>query len=113
MAELVGQTMKPNAGVDSKNYLSALLGHDKKGRDYVIEFSGSLSASTGTWKYITPDKGGAFMKLTQTETGNAPVDQLYNLQKDRGEKNNVAEQNPEMVKKLKAILNLEKKKANH
>ncbi len=36
-------------------------------------------------KYITPNKGAAFMKLTRTETGNAPVDQLYNLKKDRGE----------------------------
>ena len=38
------------------------------------------------------------MKLTRTETGNAPVDQLYNLKKDRGEKENLAEKYPEKVK---------------
>lgn len=108
MAQLVGQPMKPDAGVDSKNQLPALLGKDNKGRAYVIESSGSLSVSTGTWKYITPNKGAAFMKLTQTETGNAPADQLYNLKQDRGEKNNVAEQNPEMVKRLKDIIQKER-----
>ena len=50
------------------------------------------------------------MKLTQTETGNAPIEQLYNQKKDRGEKNNLAEQYPEKVEKLKAILEQEKAK---
>lgn len=112
MANLVGQKMQPEAGVDSQDHLSAFLGKDRKGRDYVMEFSGSLSASTGTWKYITPNKGGAFMKLTQTETGNALVDQLYNLKNDRGEQKNVAEQNPEQVKILKTIIQKEKQKTS-
>ena len=110
MAELVGQEMQPGAGVDSQNQLKAFLGTDRKGRDYVIEASGSLSVSDGAWKYITPNKGAAFMKLTRTETGNAPVDQLYNLKKDRGEKENLAEKYPEKVKAMKAIL--EREKAN-
>ena len=110
MAELVGQEMQSGAGVDSQNQLKAFLGTDRKGRDYVIEASGSLSVSDGAWKYITPNKGAAFMKLTRTETGNAPVDQLYNLKKDRGEKENLAEKYPEKVKAMKAIL--EREKAN-
>ena len=110
MAELVGQEMQPGAGVDSQNQLKAFLGTDRKGRDYVIEASGSLSVSDGAWKYITPNKGAAFMKLTRTETGNAPGDQLYNLKKDRGEKENLAEKYPEKVKAMKAIL--EREKAN-
>ena len=49
MAELVGQEMQPGAGVDSQNQLKAFLGTDRKGRDYVIEASGSLSVSDGAW----------------------------------------------------------------
>ena len=45
-----------------------------------------------------------------TDPGNAPVDQLYNLKKDRGEKENLAEKYPEKVKAMKAIL--EREKAN-
>lgn len=110
MAALVGQKMQSGAGVDSRNQLSAFLGRDRKGRDYVVEASGSLSISTGEWKYITPNKGAAFMKLTQTETGNAPVDQLYNIKEDRGEKVNVAEKYPEKVKEMKQLLEMEKVK---
>ena len=110
MAALVGQEMQPGTGVDSRNQLKAFLGTDRRGRDYVVESSGSLSVSDGTWKYITPNKGASFMRLTQTETGNAPIEQLYNLKKDRGEKNNLAEQYPEKVEKLKAILEQEKAK---
>lgn len=108
MANLVGQ--EKQVGMDSQNQLKALLGTDRKGREYVIESAGSLSVSDGAWKYITPNKGAAFDKLTQTEMGNAPIDQLYNLQKDRGEKVNLAEQNLEKVKALKAILEAERAK---
>lgn len=105
MAHLVGQEKK--AGVDSQNQLKALLGTERKGRAYVIESAGSLSISDGTWKYITPNNGAAFDKLTQTEMGNAPANQLYNLKKDRGEKVNLAEQHPEKVQQLKALLKSE------
>lgn len=108
MTNLVGQ--KELVGSDSQNQLKALLGVDHKGRDYIIESSGSLSISDGTWKYIAPNKGGAFAKLTQTETGNAPIDQLYHLKKDRGEKINVATQHPKKVSNLKMILEGEKNK---
>ena len=54
--------------------------------------------------------GSAYNKLTNTELGNDPNDQLYNLKEDIGEKNNVAEQYPDKVKELKAII--EKEKAN-
>ena len=110
MAALVGQKMQPGAGIDSRDQLKALLGTDSKGRDYIVEASSALSVSDGTWKYITPNNGAAFLKLTQTETGNNKEDQLYDLSKDKGEKNNIAKQNPKKVAKLKAILEKEKAK---
>ena len=110
MAELVGGKMETGHGVDSRNQLKALLGEDAKGRDYVVEQAGSLAVSTGEWKYISPSKGAAYNKLTNTELGNNKEGQLYNLKQDIGEKKNLAAEHPEIVAKLKAILEEEKAK---
>ena len=110
MEKLTGQDMGETAGIDSQDYLAILTGEDKKGRDYVIESSGSLSISDGEWKYITPNKGPAYNKLTNTELGNSTDDQLYNLSEDVGEKQNVAEKYPDKVKEMKRILEQEKQK---
>lgn len=110
MEKLTGQDMGEAAGMDSQNYLATLTGEDKKGRDYVIEASGSLSISDGEWKYITPNKGPAYNKLTNTELGNSEDEQLYNLHEDVGEKQNVAKRYPDKVKEMKQILEQEKQK---
>lgn len=110
MEKLTGQDMGETAGIDSQDYLAILTGEDKKGRDYVIESSGSLSISDGEWKYITPNKGPAYNKLTNTELGNSTDDQLYKLSEDVGEKQNVAEKYPDKVKEMKRILEQEKQK---
>lgn len=110
MEKLTGQDMGETAGIDSQDYLAILTGEDKKGRDYVIESSGSLSISDGEWKYITPNKGPAYNKLTNTELGNSTDDQLYNLSEDVGEKQNVAKKYPDKVKEMKRILEQEKQK---
>lgn len=110
MAKLVGKELQPGAAPDSKDYLSAFLGEDNKGREYVIEAAGSLSVSDGNWKYIKPSKGAAYAKETNTELGNDKAEQLYNLKEDIGEKNNVAAQNPEVVERLKNILEKERNK---
>ena len=43
-------------------------------------------------------------KNTNTELGNDPKPQLYNLHDDSGEQHNLADQEPERVKKLAALL---------
>ena len=106
---LVSQ-LENGAGPDSRNQLDAFLGKDNKGRDYIIEQAGSLSVSDGEWKYIAPSKGAAYNKLTNTELGNNKEAQLYNLKQDIGEKKNLAAEHPEIVAKLKAILEKEKDK---
>ena len=52
-----------------------------------------------------PGRGARFNQNTNTETGNNPQPQLYNLGDDLGETRNLAEQNPEKVKELAASLN--------
>ena len=59
------------------------------------------------WKYIPANNGRAYDDLTDIELGNSEVDQLYNLKNDRGEKVNLATQHPEVVARLKAILQKE------
>ena len=48
--------------------------------------------------------------MTNIELGNSKEEQLYNLKQDIGEKKNLAAEHPEIVAKLKAILEKEKAK---
>jgi arylsulfatase A-like enzyme len=89
---------------DSKDELDALLSRDDQGRSYLIEQAGTLAVIKDNWKYIEPNNGPAYAELTATELGNAPVQQLYDLSKDIGEKSNVAKQYPDKVKELREIL---------
>jgi arylsulfatase A-like enzyme len=104
LASLTGQKLEGDAAPDSFNELSALLGQSKKGRPYVIEHAGSLSVLQDGWKYIAPSKGPKMNKNTNTELGNDPNPQLYNLHEDAGEQHNLAGQEPERVKKMAALL---------
>ena len=108
MSEFLGISLTEEKKRDSRGQLPAWCGKDKKGRDYVIEHAGSLAISDGMWKYISPSKKKAYEKLTNTELGNNPEDQLYFLKKDIGEKTNLAGEYPEKVKGLKKILEMEK-----
>ena len=108
MSEFLGISLTEEKKRDSRGQLPACCGKDKKGRDDVIEHAGSLAISDGMWKYISPSKKKAYEKLTNTELGNNPEDQLYFLKKDIGEKTNLAGEYPEKVKGLKKILEMEK-----
>ncbi|MCC8146651.1 MAG: arylsulfatase [Bacteroidales bacterium] len=110
LAKLIDKPVPEGTAVDSQDQLAALLGEDKKGRDYVIEKAGSISVTTGEWKYIAPNNGAAYSRWTNTELGNDKQPQLYNLSEDIGEKNNVAEEYPEKVNELMNILEREKNK---
>ncbi len=110
LAELVGIDLAEARKFDTQNQLPAWLGNDFKGRDYVIGAASSLTVLTSEWKYIEPNKGNAYSLHTNTELGNNPEDQLYNITIDRGEYDNVAVENPLMVKFMKQILEEEKAK---
>ncbi len=86
--------------------LNALLGKSKTGREYVVEqaLNNTLSLVQGNWKYIEPNNGQKINKNTDTELGNNPEPQLYNLKEDVGETKNMAEANPKKLKELEGIL---------
>lgn len=98
MATLINAQKPAGAASDSRNQLAALLGKNQKGREYIIESSGTLAVSTGEWKYIPGRNGGKKQVPAQ----------LYHLKEDIGEKKNVADKYPEKVKELDAILQKEK-----
>lgn len=105
-ASMAGQKLSSDAAPDSFDQLNTLLGKSKTGRDWIVEHAsnGRLSLIKGDWKYIEPGPGVKVYMSTNTESGNDPLPQLYNLRTDLGEKNNVAEQNPLIVKELTDLL---------
>jgi arylsulfatase A-like enzyme len=103
-ASLTGQSLSNDEAPDSQNYLSTLLGLSKTGREWLVEHSGRLTIIKGDWKFIEPGTGVKLQVNTNTETGNDPLPQLYDLKTDIGEKNNLASQNPLIVKDLTDIL---------
>lgn len=91
---------------DSENVLYALMDKTDQGRKILVEQGGAVSIIKGDWKYITLSKGPANTGslLTNIETGNSSLPQLYNLKDDIGEKNNLSEKYPEKVKEMSALL---------
>jgi len=57
-----------------------------------------------SWSAGPAGSGQAIMTNTATETGEAPVDQLYDLAQDLGETKNLAAQHPKRVKAMAAPL---------
>jgi arylsulfatase A-like enzyme len=103
-ASLTGQSLSNNDAPDSFNNINILLGKSDADRKWLVEHSGRLTIIKGDWKYIEPGPGVKLQVNTNTETGNDPLPQLYNLKTDLGEKNNVSSQNPAIVKELTELL---------
>jgi arylsulfatase A-like enzyme len=98
LATLTGQkTLPDDASPDSMNVLPALLGNSRSGRQRLVEHADALSLIEGDWKLIEPSNRPKMNKNTNTELGNDPQPQLYNLGSDPGEKRDVAAQHPERV----------------
>jgi arylsulfatase A-like enzyme len=103
-ASLTGQSLAKGDAPDSFNYINTLLGKSETGREWLVEHASRLTVIKGNWKFIEPGQGVKLQVNTNTETGNDPLPQLYNLKNDLGEKNNVASQNPAIVKELTELL---------
>jgi arylsulfatase A-like enzyme len=103
---LAGTVLPEGAAPDSHDNLNTLLGKTNTGREWVVEhaLNGRLSIIRGDWKLIEPGQGVKVLANTNTETGNDPLPQLYNLKTDIGEKNNVAPGNMDIVKELTDLL---------
>ena len=105
-AEMLNVRLPEGAAPDSEPMLKAWTGKQKKGREWLVlqNAQNNLSVTDGRWKYLRPGNGPAYLKAVNIELGNSKEPQLYDLKKDPKEKNNVAGQNPELVKKMAAQL---------
>ncbi len=99
-AALTGQTLGRRDGPDSLEAMGALLGESQTGRDQLVEQAGALSLITGRWKLISASAGPKVNAETNTELGNDPQPQLYDLSADLGEQRNVAAEHPDVVRDL-------------
>lgn len=89
---------------DSEDILPALLGKSDKGREeLVVQGMKETAYRNGNWSLILPHEGPKMVPWgVKNETGFDINVQLYNLADDIGQKINIADQKPEMVKKLTA-----------
>ncbi|TKG97252.1 arylsulfatase [Puteibacter caeruleilacunae] len=98
LAQLVGSDIKT---ADSEPMLDVLMGKKDEGRkELVLEATSRTALRMGDWMLIPPYKGAAVNKWVNIELGNDKGYQLYNLKEDIGEKNNLADSNPEKLKEM-------------
>ncbi|MDR2171154.1 MAG: arylsulfatase [Planctomycetaceae bacterium] len=103
-AALTNQKIPETAIPDSENILPALIGETNQGRKNLVLAAHTQSLRHGTQKIILPNKKGRKITAhTHIETGNDPNPQLYDLKNDLGEKNNLAEKQPEQWNNLHKI----------
>jgi len=100
-AHLIGTK---ESSTDSENILDAFLGKSEKGRAHlIIEATGKTALRSGDWLYIPAYEGKNFREEVGIEVGNFPYEQLYNLTKDQGQQNNLANSNPEKRNEMKTL----------
>ena len=106
LAALTGQTLSPQEAPDSYNMLPVLLGKTATGRRSMLEEAFTLALRNGTWKYIAAQTKGTpvWLKEKDVKTGLAETAQLFQLNNDMGEKNNVIDKFPDQAKKMHQML---------
>jgi arylsulfatase A-like enzyme len=105
-AGMVGVPLAGNAGPDSLDVLPALLGRSQEGRQELVT-EGTQAKTVirqGDWVCIPPHQGPAVNAHTNTELGNSPDAQLYDLSQDIGQIRNLADEKPELVAAMSARL---------
>jgi hypothetical protein len=95
-----------NEAVDSLDQLSIWLGETDQGRvDLIEESLGNKALRHNNYKFIPKSKQiPSFIDSKKIRGGYEKQDQLYDLSNDAAEMNNIAKQNPDKVKELKARL---------
>lgn len=106
LASLTGQKLAKDDAPDSFDLLDTWLGKSHIGRKVMLEESFTYSLRHKKWKYINPQERLApdWMVNKDIESGLMDQAQLYDLEKDIGEKNNIAEKNAVKVAEMKKIL---------
>lgn len=105
-ASMTDQPMGLDEAPDSIDLLDALLGRSDRGREELV-VEGTQAKRVlrhGEWAFIPPYDGPAMNVNTNTELGNSPDPQLYDLSLDIGQIKNVAEERNDLVRLMSARL---------
>lgn len=87
-AAMLGVALAPGQARDSIDTLEALLGKDRKGAEIIIEEARPLALRHGKWKYVRSEKDP----------------ELYDIEDDIAEQNNIAADKPKLVARMDAML---------
>ncbi len=111
LASILGIELIDDEAIDSLNLSEVLIGNDKKGREYMIEESVvNISLRKGNWKYVRPTSEAKINRAEWVRTdkdiegGFMGAPQLYNLETDPSEQDNVAKEFPKIVTEMQQKL---------
>ncbi len=108
LASIVGYELSENMGEDSYDIFPALMQENIKPiRESLVHHSwdGSLAIRKGRWKLILTDHSGGFgTDNDQKENENMEDFQLYDIQSDPGEQNNLYKKHPQIIEELDVLL---------
>ncbi len=106
-AGLTGQSLGTSAG-DSYNVLPEILGQNLESNDdqarVLHSVSGIFAIRKGKWKLIEGTKGSGSGAINPSADSLSNVGQLYDLETDPYEKNDLFSQHPEIVLELQKLL---------
>jgi arylsulfatase A-like enzyme len=108
IASIVGSDIRSKDGVDLSNVLFQNTG---KGRsELILEATSRTAYRSQNWVLIPPYSGPAVSPNVNIEIGNASEYQLYNLEDDIAQQQNLAGSNPqklrEMIDRYESIINI-------
>jgi arylsulfatase A-like enzyme len=98
-----GSQVKPEWKLDGVNLLPYLQGKKKTPHEALFwRFGAQMAVRMGDWKLVkAPGAGAEFAERRDAATASGA--HLYNLAKDAGEQTNLADHEPEKVKRLSAV----------
>ena len=109
LADLLVDSPPRNAAHDSVSFLPALSGREiPAAREGIVHhsISGHFGYRSGPWKLLLCRGSGGWSSPNEKAAAKAaaPAVQLYNMHSDTGEQRNLAEEEPEVVERLLALL---------
>ena len=105
-SDVLGAALPDGAAEDSFSFWPTLQGERVEGRPFMIHHSGQgvFAIREGRWKYIEGADGGGFIDRNAPTDPALPPVQLYDMERDPAESDNVYAQHPDVVARLAALL---------